>query len=150
MINLNATGHRKEGQREREAERVRAHAHVCGISACPTDAFKYRIWSTLPAARRWDCASVIFSILHSARVVSRHFPRRTHSSLCISSASLPFRFHLALPPPPRLPFIYISRDLFLATLTAAAPPPPSRAAPSAFPRVSCRGEASAPKYVANG
>lgn len=64
----------REAQRNGVSEYARTHAqthvYVVSQSVCPTNAFKYRIWSTLPATRRWDCASVIFSILHSARVVS--------------------------------------------------------------------------------
>lgn len=106
-------------RREREAQRngvseyarthARTHAHVCGISVCPTNAFKYRIWSTLPATRRWDCASVIFSILHSARVVSS-ISRGARTLLFVYP---PPHFHSAFIPS----FIYISCDLFLATLT---------------------------------
>jgi len=45
------------------------HAYVCAYLSLPYER-SLNIEYGAPAARRWDCASVIFSILHSARVVS--------------------------------------------------------------------------------
>lgn len=139
-----------EGEREKEAQRnganthARTHAHVCGISACPTNAFKYRIWSTLPATRRWDCASVIFSILHSARVVSS-ISRGARTPLFVY---LPPHSHSAFIPTPLL----VSLHLYFSRLISSHTYIPSHPLTYVLPRanvLSTKYPYGSPKCVAS-
>lgn len=124
MINLNATGHEGWGwggrRGDTQRDEVRARTRVWYLS-CPTNAFKYRIWSTLSAIRRWDCASVIFSVLHSARVVFLVFPA-AHALVFLYILHLTPQFSAFIPPS----FTFLTRLISSYTYT---PPPTSMCAP---------------------
>lgn len=110
-------GREKETDTQSEKKRIRSRARtrVRYLSeSCPTDVFKYRIWSTLP--RRWDCASAWFSLPCTLHALFLVFPAAYALTLSL----------LFVYPPPHSHSVYIPLHLYFLRFISSYTYIPSR------------------------